>query len=141
MIPAPGQKNFLKGKAASVGCLPLFHIPFSLHQIIDTLSNIFEKNTLPLLNTLLRTLTACNTRCVGFSHAEQFRDTVIEYGHVQPLAHCLCCAPSPATLLLGNCYHGTISGPAQPLVSTAVGSSPKQATLNELLLLNHWLAP
>ena len=124
-------------------CLSVFHIPFSLHQIIDTLRNIFEK-THSLFSILLRTLNACNTRCVGFSHAKQFRDTVMEYCHVQPLAQGRCHAPSPATLLLGNCYHGTISGPAQPLVSTAVGSSPKQATLNEqqlVILLNHWLVP
>ena len=117
-------------------CLPLcLSYPFLSSPDYWYIKYHFWKNTLPILNTLLRTLNACDTRCVGFSLAKAFRDTVIEY--CSP-------APSPATLLLGNCYHGTISGPAQPLVSTSVGSSPKQATLSEqllVILLNHQLAP
>ena len=115
-------------------CLSVFHIPFSPHQIIDTLSTIFEK-THSLFSILYLEHLTLVTPDVGFSLAKAFRDTVIEY--CSP-------APSPATLLLGNCYHGTISGPAQPLVSTSVGSSPKQGTLSEqrlVILLNHPLAP
>ena len=36
----------------------------------------------------------------------------------------------------------TVSGPAQPLIGTAVGPSPKQPTVNEWLVevpLSHWL--
>jgi len=32
---------------------------------------------------------------------------------------------------VGNCQLATVSGPAQPLVSAAIGPSPKQATVSK----------
>ena len=45
MPPAAWPRYFLKKERQQVWtvCLSVFHIPFSLHQIIDTLSTIFEK--------------------------------------------------------------------------------------------------